>query len=80
MLAAARATTALPGSANGRVLAHAQWTTTTLPPVLDELSRIRNPGAHREPIDRETARRVRDRQLGIGGGALLDELARLRPI
>lgn len=63
-----------------RVLAHAAWALTTLPPVLDELSRLRNPGAHREPIDRETARRVRDRQLGIGGGALLEALARVRPL
>lgn len=42
--------------------------------VVAELKKLRNA----RYADRETARQVRDRQLGIGGPALLDELARVR--
>lgn len=60
------------------VLENGRWFTEQLPPVLEELRQVRNPGAHRAVVDRATAKRWRDQVVGIGCAGLLVELARTR--
>ncbi|GLC27760.1 hypothetical protein [Roseisolibacter agri] len=67
-------------AAVSRHVANAAWVTTSLPPILRQLSEARNPAAHSEPVTREDARRLRDAQLGVGSAAMLDELARVRAL
>jgi hypothetical protein len=55
-----------------------EWFTASLPPVLRELSELRNPAAHSEAVSCDAARRIRDRILGVGGPAILAEFARVR--
>lgn len=61
-----------------RLVAHGEWFTASLPPVLKELSQLRNPAAHSQAISAESALRWRDRILGIGQLGLLAELDRAR--
>jgi hypothetical protein len=57
-------------------LENGRWFTQQMPPVLDELRQVRNPGAHAAVVDRTTAKRWRDQVVGIGCAGLLVELAR----
>jgi hypothetical protein len=59
-------------------LENGRWFTQQMPPVLDELRQVRNPGAHAAVIDRTTVKRWRDQIVGIGCAGLLVELARTR--
>jgi len=60
-----------------RLLRNGDWVTASLPAILRDLGALRNAAAHGDAIDRESARRVRDAQLGVGTRAWLDELARV---
>jgi len=55
-----------------------EWFAASLPPVLKELSELRNPAAHSEAVSCAKAKKIRDRILGVGGPAILSELGRLR--
>lgn len=59
-------------------LTHGEWFTSSLPPVLKELSELRNPAAHATRIGREIATRIRNRALGVGCQGTLVELAKTR--
>jgi hypothetical protein len=61
-----------------RLAAGGEWFTASLPPVLEELSELRNPAAHTESVSAARARAIRDRILGVGGKAILWELGRVR--
>lgn len=50
----------------------------SLPAIVDDLRTVRNPGAHAERIERETATRWRERLVGVGCQGVLVELARVR--
>jgi hypothetical protein len=63
-----------------RLLHGAVWFTASLPPILRELAALRNPTAHSSAVSRETAKRIRNQILGIGGGSVLVELARVRAL
>ena len=56
-----------------------QWFTASLPPVLRQLSELRNPAAHTGTVTRETAKRIRDQLLGVGMPSVLVELSRVKP-
>ncbi len=56
----------------------AEWFTASLPAILRDLANIRNPAAHSERIDREQARKRRNRFLGIGCEGDLVRLAKVR--
>ena len=62
-----------------RRLANGEWFTASLPPVLKQLSELRNPAAHSAAITSDDARRLRDRVLGVGMPGILAELGRVRP-
>lgn len=62
----------------GRRVTPAKWVTASLPAVLEELARVRNPAAHGGRVGREEAGRVRDWRVGVGCVGELVELARLR--
>lgn len=55
-----------------------EWFTASLPAILNELARVRNPAAHSERIDRESVRKQRNRFLGIGCEGDLVRLAKVR--
>jgi hypothetical protein len=61
-----------------RIARNGEWFTASLPPILRDLAALRNPAAHREAVSREQAKRIRDQLLGIGGVAVLVELARVK--
>lgn len=62
-----------------RVIAReGEWFTASLPAILKDLARIRNPAAHSDLIDREEARKRRNRFLGIGYEGDLVRLAKVR--
>ena len=54
---------------------YGSWFTTSLPPILDELARHRNPASHGARVGRESALKLRDQVLGIGRYGLLEEMA-----
>jgi hypothetical protein len=54
-----------------------EWFTSSLPPVLGELSEVRNPAAHSGAVTAEVALTWRNHVLGIGRLGLLAELARV---
>jgi hypothetical protein len=60
-----------------RRLAHGEWFTSSLPPILEDLSRLRNPAAHSVSVPVDEAAALRARVLGIGSIGLLSELARV---
>lgn len=62
-----------------RRLANGEWFTASLPPVLKQLSELRNPAAHSAAVTSDDARRLRDRVLGVGVPGILAELGRVRP-
>jgi hypothetical protein len=47
-------------------LSHGEWFTASLPPILAELGRLRNPAAHSAAVSVDVARRLRDNVLGVG--------------
>ena len=55
-----------------------EWFTASLPAILNELARVRNPAAHSERIDRESVRKQRNQFLGIGCEGDLVRLAKVR--
>ena len=59
-------------------LENGRWFTQQMPPVLEELRQVRNPGAHAAVVDRSTAKWWRDQIVGVGCAGLLVELARTR--
>ncbi|MGH7617461.1 MAG: hypothetical protein ACREPM_09565, partial [Gemmatimonadaceae bacterium] len=61
-----------------RRLERGEWFTASLPPILNELSEVRNPAAHTVAVPVEKARRLRDRLLGIGVPGILAELGRVK--
>jgi hypothetical protein len=61
-----------------RRLAHGEWFTSSLPPILDELSALRNPAAHTASSTIEKAESLRNRILGVGTAGVLSELGRVR--
>jgi hypothetical protein len=63
-----------------RWLANHAWVNGSLPAILKELGALRNPAAHSEAVSRESARRLRDAQLGVGCLGALVELGRVRVI
>jgi hypothetical protein len=62
----------------GHALADGRWFTGSLPPLLEELARVRNPAAHTKRLSRADVRRLRDRLLGVGCVGELVELGRVR--
>ncbi len=60
-------------------LENGDWFVDTFPSLLDEAARVRNPGVHRERVDRESATRLRNRLMGVGCLGELVQLARVRP-
>lgn len=56
----------------------AEWFTASLPPILRELSELRNPAAHSASIGRDVATALRNRLLGVGSLGGFTELARVR--
>ena len=61
-------------------LAHGEWFTASLPPILRQLSDLRNPAAHTTAVSADEARKLRDRILGVGVPSILAELGRVRPL
>lgn len=59
-----------------QLLAPGAWFTGSLPAILEDFARVRNPGAHAERVDRDTATRWRDRLMGVGCNGDFVELAR----
>ena len=55
-----------------------EWFTASLPAILRDLAVIRNPAAHSDRIDREAAKKRRNRFLGIGCEGDLVRLAKVR--
>lgn len=60
-------------------LENGDWFLDSLPKLLDEVVRVRNPGLHRERVDRETATRLRNKLMGVGCLGDLVQLARVQP-
>jgi hypothetical protein len=46
--------------------------------IANEAARVRNPGVHRERVDRESAMRLRDRLMGVGCFGEFVQLAKVR--
>lgn len=60
-------------------LANGDWFAASLPPILEELREVRNPGLHATRIARREASRWRDRMLGVGCVGDFVELAAVHP-
>lgn len=60
-------------------LDNGDWFVDGLPSLLAEVVQVRNPGVHRERIDREAATRLRNKLMGVGSLGDLVQLARVRP-
>lgn len=56
------------------------WFTGSLPVIVKELLKVRNPGVHEQRIDRETATLMRNQLVGIGYPGVFQQLARVRPL
>ena len=63
-----------------KCLANGDWFASSLPPILEDLSRYRNPAAHDGNVAREDVIRLRNRLIGIGCSGEILELARVRLI
>jgi hypothetical protein len=61
-----------------RTLAHGEWFTASLPPILRALSGARNPAAHTGRVSREDAARWRNQVVGVACAGTLVELGRVR--
>lgn len=59
-------------------LRNGKWFTESLPPIIDEFRRVRNPATHSEAVERAIAAQWRDRLIGVGCTGDLVELARTR--
>jgi hypothetical protein len=62
----------------GRALDNSRWFRESLPAVLDALADARNPAAHSQSVDRETASRWRNQLVGVGCEGDLVALAKTR--
>jgi hypothetical protein len=58
-------------------LEYGGWFVGSLPPIIEDLLKTRNPGVHEERIDRETATRVRNNLVGVGCQGTFQDLARV---
>lgn len=61
-----------------RVLTNGTWFTASLPPILEQLTDLRNAAAHGRPVDRAEIVRLRNRFVGVGCKGELLELALVR--
>ncbi len=59
-------------------LTNGDWFAASLPPVLEELRKLRNPAAHGAEVDRERIAQVRATSVGVGHKGHLLELAAVR--
>jgi hypothetical protein len=57
---------------------HGRWFTEQLPPMLDQLARFRNRGAHSERLARESAVKLRGDILGVGSAGILCDLTKVK--
>jgi hypothetical protein len=55
------------------------WYATSLPPILDELAKLRNSAAHGGIVERDEIVRLRNRLVGVGSKGDLLDLALVRP-
>jgi hypothetical protein len=55
-----------------------EWFTASLPPILRELSALRNPAAHSASVERDVATALRNRLMGVGSLGVFTELGRVR--
>jgi len=55
-----------------------EWLTTNFAKFVEELQKLRNPGAHRSAVDRHSILPLRDRLLGIGSEGIITRLSRIR--
>jgi hypothetical protein len=53
------------------------WFVDAFPDVLGRVAAVRNPGAHRSRIDQDTAVRLRNELMGVGGRGVFVELTRV---
>jgi len=60
-------------------LEHGGWFVGSLPVIVEDLLKVRNPGVHETRVDRETATRLRNQFVGVGSQGVFQELARVRP-
>ena len=60
-------------------LDHGDWFVDSLHEVLQGVAALRNPGVHRERLDREDVIRLRNLLVGVGCQGALVELAKVRP-
>jgi hypothetical protein len=60
-------------------LANGGWFVGSLPAIIEDLLKVRNPGVHEQRIDRETATRIRNQLVGVGMQGTFQELAKVRP-
>lgn len=61
-------------------LRHGAWFTGSLPAILDEVARVRNPAAHGAEVARDDVLRLRARMVGVGCVGVLVELAGVAPL
>jgi len=61
-----------------RRLANGDWFASSLPPILEDLTRYRNPAAHGEGVAREDIVRWRNALIGVGSKGELLQLAQVR--
>lgn len=59
-------------------LRHGDWFSASLPPILTEFAKLRNPAAHTGRVTRDTATYWRNELLGIGSYGVLTQLAEVR--
>jgi hypothetical protein len=59
-------------------LTNGEWFTSSLPPILRELSELRNPAAHAARVGRAEIATIRNRTMGVGCQGTLVELAKTR--
>ncbi|MDQ3136688.1 MAG: hypothetical protein M3Q93_03765 [Gemmatimonadota bacterium] len=59
-------------------LENGDWFVDRFPGALNEVVQVRNPGAHREQIGRESAIGVRDRLVGVGCQGVFTELTKVK--
>ncbi len=55
-----------------------EWFTSSLPPILKELTELRNPAAHGGTLSRDDAIKLRNRMIGVGSLGQLVQLAQVR--
>jgi hypothetical protein len=59
-------------------LVNGDWFAMSVPPILDELARFRNPAAHQGSVARDDVVRLRNQLVGVGSKGELLELAQVK--